>query len=179
MLFWKNCCQPLSFVCAFVLLTAGTTHADTDRYVGYYYPEPEAIETYCARVPNLPNMDKRRRIGFVIGIREGMADKPYESSYSVFAKGGDSNKLIIVARLDGYLQTIYRVRALLADLTTSARTTPIFQESGVAEELTFLDLLTLLGFESVTVSDGDIFSHQFKLQVADDASCTDVSLSAD
>ncbi len=142
-----------------------------DRYIGYYYPAPEEVEIYCARVPNLPNMDKRRRIGFIIGIRQGMNEKPYESSYSVFAKGAESTKLIIVARKDGYLGTIYRARALLADLTTSARTTPIFEESGAAENLTFLDLLTLLGFETITVSDGDKFSHQFRLQLDYDSDC--------
>ena len=141
-----------------------------DRYIGYYYPAPEKIETYCARVPPLPDMDKRRRVGFVIGIKEGMSNKPYDSAYSVFVKGGDSTKLIIVAKTDGYLETIYRVRALLADLTNSARTTPIFEESGAPENLTFLDLLTLLGFESVTISDGNKFTHQIKMrQLAEDA----------
>jgi hypothetical protein len=116
-------------------------------------------------------MDKRRRVGFVIGIKEGMANKPYESAYSVFVKGGNSTKLIIIAKTDGYLGTIYRVRALLADLTNSARTTPIFEESGAPENLTFLDLLTLLGFESVTVSDGDIFTHQIEMRQLTDGAC--------
>jgi len=149
--------------------------AKEDRYVGYYYPAPDAVELYCARVPALPNMNKRRRIGFVIGIREGMANKPYESAYAVFAKGEESRKLIIVAKRDGYLKTIYRARALLADLTTSVRTTPIFQESGAAENLTFLDLLTLLGFETITVSDGDKFAHQFNLQLQPDSACNNNS----
>ncbi|MCR9213248.1 MAG: molybdopterin-guanine dinucleotide biosynthesis protein A [Proteobacteria bacterium] len=162
------------FVTGLVVLgisPALSQETSNDRYIGYYYPAPEEVETYCARVPNLPNMDKRRRIGFIIGIRQGMNEKPFESSYSVFAKGEDSTKLIIVARRDGYLSTIYRARALLADLTTSARTTPIFEESGAAENLTFLDLLTLLGFETITVSDGDKFSHQFQLQLDYDSDC--------
>jgi hypothetical protein len=155
----------------FLALNSGTSDARTDRYVGYYYPQPAIIETYCARVPELPNMDKRRRIGFVIGIKEGMANKPYDSPYAVFAKGEESRKLMIIAKTDGHLQTIYRARALLADLTTSARTTPIFEESGRPENLTFLDLLTLLGFETVTLSDGDRFSHQIKMRLSDNGIC--------
>ncbi|MCF8466030.1 MAG: hypothetical protein K9G33_01370 [Sneathiella sp.] len=150
---------------------AFSASAKEDRYVGYYYPAPNRIEIYCARVPPLADMDKRRRIGFVIGIKEGMANKPYESAYSVFAKGDGSQKLIIVAKTEGYLKTIYRARALLADLTNSARTTPIFEESGAPENLTFLDLLTLLGFETITLSDGDSFTHQIEIHTREDKKC--------
>ncbi|MDF2365908.1 hypothetical protein [Sneathiella sp.] len=147
-----------------------TAAAAEDRYIGYYYPAPAEIETYCARVPALSGIDKRRRVGFVIGIKEGMSNKPYDSAYSVFVKGGESRKLIIVAKTDDHLETIYRVRALLADLTNSARTTPIFDESGAPENLTFLDLLALLGFESVTASDGNKFTHQIEIrQLTEDA----------
>jgi hypothetical protein len=61
------------------------------------------------------------------------------------------------------LGTIYRVRALLATLTASARMTPIFRENGVEDLLTFLDLLKMLGFKQITVSDGDKFAHQILL----------------
>lgn len=159
--------------CGMVMLciAAFPASAKEDRYIGYYYPAPDAVETYCARVPAMPNMDRRRRIGFIIGIHEGMVGKPYESAYAVFAKGGEARKLIIVAKQDGYLTTVYRVRALLADLTTSVRTMPVFDESGAAENLTFLDLLTILGFETITVSDGDKFAHQFRLQLQPGSNC--------
>jgi len=63
------------------------------------------------------------------------------------------------------------VRALLADLTNNARTTPIFEESGAPEELTFLDLLTLLDFTSLTVSDGIGFTHQIEMHPAPTTEC--------
>ena len=131
-----------------------------DRYIGYYYPAPGQIEIYCARVPILNDANKKRRVGFIIGIKEGMNKQPYESPYAVFAKGSDSAKLIVISKMDGYLETVYRARALLADLSTSARTTPIFANSRAPEELTFLDLISLLGFQSVTLSDGNSFAHQ-------------------
>ncbi len=131
-----------------------------DRYVGYYYPSPGQVEVYCARLPIINDISKKRRVGFIIGIKEGMNKQPYESPFTVFAKGGDSTKLIVIAKTDGYLDTVYRARALLADLSTSARTTPIFAKSKAPEELTFLDLISLLGFESVTLSNGDGFAHQ-------------------
>ncbi|WP_340151034.1 hypothetical protein [uncultured Sneathiella sp.] len=159
-----------------LLMLPPAASAEQDRYVGYYYPAPVQIEIYCARVSPLPDMDKRRRVGFVIGIKEGMANQPYESSYSVFVKGGESRKLIIVAKTDGHLKTIYRVRALLADLTNSARTTPIFEESGSPENLTFLDLITLLGFENITLSDGDRFTHKIEMWPNDNKKCKEQAL---
>ena len=142
-----------------------------DRYVGYYYPAPQQIEIYCSRIPTLQDVNKKRRVGFIIGIKTGMDKQPYQSPYSVFAKGGESTKLIIVSKRDGYLDTIYRARALLADLSVSARTTPIFASSGVAENLTFLDLISTLGFESVTLSDGASFSHQVIILMATHPQC--------
>ncbi|MBE7638433.1 molybdopterin-guanine dinucleotide biosynthesis protein A [Sneathiella sp. P13V-1] len=140
---------------------ANSSYAQTnDRYIGYYYPAPQQIEAYCARVPTLKDVNKKRRVGFIIGIKSGQQNQQYESPYSVFAKGGQSTKLMIISKQEGYLNTIYRARALLADLSVSARTTPIFAKSGVAESLTFLDLISTMGFESVTLSDGASFSHQ-------------------
>jgi len=83
---------------------------------------------------------------------------------SVFAKGDDAEKLIIVAMEPGRLDTIYRVRAYLAALTSEARQTQIFREHQVEEIFTFLDLLKLLGFERLTVSDGDTFAHQVDIE---------------
>ncbi len=45
-------------------------------------------------------------------------------------------------------------------MTTMARLSPFFQQHTVAEDATFFDLLKLLGFQSVTVSDGDKITHQ-------------------
>ena len=135
-----------------------------DRYVGYYYPKPAAIEVYRARARTLPEADRRRRIGFVVGVVNQMRQRPYAPEYAFFAKGGKAHKLIIVSNRAGRLNTIYRVRALLATLTSVARTTPIFREYNVEDYFTFLDLAKMLGFELVTVSDGDTFTHQIVLE---------------
>ncbi|MCE7897559.1 MAG: hypothetical protein DYH19_12425, partial [Gammaproteobacteria bacterium PRO8] len=84
----------------------------------------------------------------------------YAPPYAVFAKGNDSEKLIIVGLRDGELNTIYRARALLATFTAVARATSFFQQNTQPDEATFLDLLKLLGFRQVTISDGHDFAHQ-------------------
>jgi hypothetical protein len=49
-------------------------------------------------------------------------------------------------------------------MTTMARLSPFFQEHTVAEDSTFFDLLKLLGFSSVTITDGDKSSHQVTIK---------------
>lgn len=159
----------------FLTLTAGGISSQAqvtgDRYVGYYYPAPQRVEVYCARVSPFPDVDKKRRVGFIIGIKAGMTEQSYASPYAVFSKGAHATKLLIISKQDGYLDTVYRARALLADLSTSARSTPVFTKTGAAEELTFLDLITMLGFKSVTLSDGNNFSHQVILLPVQNEKC--------
>ena len=131
-----------------------------DHHEGYYYPKPGSFEHYPARVYTLPESDRVRRQAFVIGLTKQLVSGQYAPSYAIFCKGDASDKLIIVALGDGQLNTIYRARALLATFTAVARSTPFFQQNTQPDEATFLDLLKLLGFKRVTVSDGRDFAHQ-------------------
>ena len=131
-----------------------------DLHEGYYYPKPQSIEHYAARVYELPDSDRARRQSFVIGLTKQLVGGQYAPSYAIFAKGNASEKLIIVALADGQLNTIYRARALLATFTSVARATTFFQQNTQPDDATFLDLLKLLGFKQVTISDGRAFTHQ-------------------
>ena len=82
----------------------------------------------------------------------------------MFAKGLQAQKLIIVSNYAGQLDTIYRVRAMLANLTSTARTLPIFLGFSVEDKLNFFDLGKMLGFKRITISDGDKFAHQVILK---------------
>jgi len=142
---------------------AGAAAAE-DRHAGYYYPPPQTIETYRARTETLADSDRTRRVGFVVELTREMLHKPYPPDYVVFAKGDDAEKLLIVALKDGVLDTVYRARALLAMLTAVARGTPLFAQIGGEETLTFFDLLKILGFAQLTISDGDRFAHQVTIE---------------
>jgi hypothetical protein len=146
-----------------VVVLASPGRAD-DRHVGYYYPRPQVIEIYQTRGETLPDSDRTRRIGFVVGLTRQMLDKPYSPEFAVFAKGEDAEKLLIVALKDDVIDTIYRARALLAMLTSVARATPLFQDVGVADYFTFFDLLDMMGFRQLTISDGDGFAHQVQFE---------------
>jgi len=135
-----------------------------DRYVGYYYPKPTSTEVFESQMQTISTMDRPQRIQFVTIVSQGTIQAAYRVPYAVFAKGDKGDKMIIVGMQAGELNTVYRMRALLANLTTMSRLSPFFQEKTVAEDATFFDLLKLLGFQSVTITDGEKVTHQVTIK---------------
>ncbi len=154
------------YVCGIFLLASGIcgSAVGADRHVGYYYPPPKQVEIYKSRAQVLPEANQLRRIGFVTAITHENLKRPYPPQTVFFAKGERSEKLIIVALKSDVLDTIFRVRAYLASLTAVARTTEAFRDSQAEEILTFFDLVRMLGFEQITISNGNAFSHQVKFE---------------
>jgi hypothetical protein len=159
----------MRFVLAAVLVVIGSVALGAhsvvaqdavDRHEGYYYPETASQETYVARAVTLPQATRESRIGFVTGMTAQQLKAPFPPQFAIFAKGDEAQKLIIVALNDTAIGTVYRARALLAQLTAQVRTTQFFQELGVADFFTFFDMAKMMGFEQITISDGDRFSHQ-------------------
>ena len=127
---------------------------------GYYYPKPQTLEHFVSSAVTLPESDKVRRQSFVIGMTKQLLDGKYAPGFAIFAKGNQSEKLIIVGMIDGQINTVYRARALLAELTAVARSTPFFQQNTQPEQATFFDFMKLLGFHQITITDGQAFAHQ-------------------
>jgi len=154
------------FVCVSVASRAAGVAAETDsdRHAGYYYPDKVTHEIYEARAKVLPGSDRNRRIAFVTGVTAQQTKEPYPPVTGMFAKGTEAQKLILISLQEGRMNTIYRARAVLAMLTATARTTPVFADLDPKSEYTFLDLLKLLGFEQITVSDGRSFAHQIQIR---------------
>lgn len=151
-------------VLALVLAMAAAGARADDRHAGYYYPPPTSTETYEARALTLADSDRARRIGFVTLLTKQLLGQPYPPEFAVFAKGEDAEKLIIVGLQDGRLDTIYRARALFANLTAVARDSELFRDYGVEDLFTFFDLCKLLGFTQITISDGKAFAHQVTIK---------------
>ena len=125
--------------------------AEEDRYIGYYYPKPNSTEIYQSAMQTIQGVDRAQRVQFVTVVSQGTIQSSYRVPYSVFVKGEKADKMIIVGLAPNEFGTIYRMRALLANMTTMSRLSPFFQERTVAEDATFFDLLKLLGFTSVTI----------------------------
>jgi hypothetical protein len=147
-----------------VFLSIAGARADSDRHAGYYYPEPQTREVYVARSRTLPEANRALRIGFVTGTTLQQFDHPYPPQVAIFAKGTEAEKLIIVALVDGRLDTLYRARAVFANMTAAARQLPAFAEMGVQDFFTFFDLAKMLGFKQITISNGRDFAHQVKIK---------------
>src|SRR4030095_7300714 len=100
----------------------------------------------------IESMDRQQRIQFVTVVSQGTLQSAYRVPYAVFAKGDKADKMIIVGMQQGELNTVFRMRALLANMTTMSRLSPFFQERTVSEDATFFDLLKLLGFRELTIT---------------------------
>ncbi|MFO1081346.1 MAG: hypothetical protein U1E23_12075 [Reyranellaceae bacterium] len=135
-----------------------------DRYVGYYYPKPTSTETFESTMQTIAGADRAQRVQFVTVVSQGTIQSAYRVPYAVFIKGEKADKMIIVGMQQGELNTIYRMRALLANMTTMSRLSPFFQERTVAEDATFFDLLKLLGIHELTITDGEKLTHQVTIK---------------
>jgi len=146
------------------LLSLSISVSANDRHSGYYYSEPQSEETYQAPLPTFQGVNRLSRVGFVTQLDQQQKQKPYPPLYHMFAKGGDAEKLIIVATEEGRYNTLYRIRGLLASMTADARTSPLFSKIGNVEQLNFFDLLKMAGFKQLVVSNGKDVSHRVTLQ---------------
>jgi hypothetical protein len=157
-------CIWLAALLALGLSAAPAAAAEDDRHAGYYYPEPTSSEVYDARAYTLPEASRKLRIAFVTGITTEQNKAPYPPQAAIFAKGSEAEKLIIVALEEGRIDTVYRARAIFAQMTAVARLLPVFSELGVEDYFTFFDLAKMLGFEQITISNGREFAHQVTVQ---------------
>ncbi len=132
----------ISLAAALALVT-GSAAAQTagDKYIGYYYPAPTSSESYESSLQPLPNIDKAQRVVFFTIVAQGTLQSAYRVPYAVFTKGDRSDHMIIVALQGGEMATIYRIRAVLANMTTMARLSSFFTERTVAEDANFFDHL--------------------------------------
>ena len=147
----------------FAGLLVSTVNAE-DRHVGYYYPEPQTEETYTSPAPPIPGVSRRSRTAFVVGLDQIQKNRHYAPGYHMYAKGKHAEKLIIAATEEGRYNTFFRLRALIASMSSDARTSPLFAKLGNVEHLNFLDLCRMAGFERLTITNGKDIAHRIILK---------------
>ena len=135
-----------------------------DRHETYYYPKISSHETYISRARFDPTINRKERIGFTVAINTLQAQAPYPPNYALFTKGDEAQKMILIGLDEEIFASLYRIRAVLAQMTARARGTDLLRELHVEDLFTFLDVLKLLGFAQLTISDGVNIAHQIKIE---------------
>lgn len=147
----------IALLCA--LFVAGTVAAQ-DRYVGYYYPDVTSEETFDRVVRDGGGAGKPVRIDFVNVLTSAQLESPESPRFVFFAKGEDADTLILIALDDEVFSTLYRARAIMAQLTVAVRQGGFFQQEELQYVATFYDLLQLMHFEELVISDGADWTHK-------------------
>ncbi|MBE9475940.1 MAG: hypothetical protein IME92_02270 [Proteobacteria bacterium] len=147
---------------AIILITFAniTVAQGIDTNEGYYYPKVTSQEAFNRVLLTSPKADKDVRTGFATSITLAQLAAPESPRYVIFAKGGDAEKLVIIALDDQVFLTLYRARAVLAQLTSNLRGNNFLGKQDLKDEGTFYDLLQLMQFKTLVISDGATWAHR-------------------
>ena len=154
----RNLCAPLLVMLMATPLTA------QPRHEGYYYPAVTSTEVFDRVLEITPPANRDIRIEFATMLTISQREVPYAPRYSAFAKGADADSLIIVALDDDVFRTLYRARAVMARVTSNIRATEFFMAQGLQFSGTFYDMLQILQFNSLTLTDGESWTHQVQFK---------------
>jgi hypothetical protein len=125
----------------------------------YYYPTVSSEETFSREIALVPIPRRAVRVGLITQITKAQLAAPESPRFVIFAKGDQAQHMIIVALDDEVFKTIYRARAVLAQLTSNVRGADFFTND-IQDYATWFDLAQMLGFDDLVISDGATWSHR-------------------
>lgn len=127
---------------------------------GYYYPAITSTEDFTRVIPSPRVANRFVRVDFVTQLTRGQLSASSTPRFAVFAKGATANHLVIIGLHDDTFATLFRARAVMAQMTANVRSLPMFEGGNLQFFVTFYDLLQLLEFDTLVLSDGRGWSHQ-------------------
>ena len=134
--------------------------AAQDRHEGYYYPPVTSTEVFDRVIRETDRASKVARIDFVQSLTQSQLSAPEAPQFIFFAKGEDARDLIVVALNDDVFASLYRARAVMAQVTVNVRQGSFFVEQNLQFVATFYDLLQILEFDTLVLSDGTSWAHK-------------------
>ncbi len=152
--------RPIFVRLAALCLTLAPAAGAADKQEGYYYPPVTSEEEFDRAIITAPPSNQNLRVGFVTTVTKAQLEAPESPRFVMFAKGEGSRRLIMVALDDQVFKTLFRARAVMAQFTSNLRNTEFFEQQGLSTAGTFYDMLQILDFESLTISDGETWSHR-------------------
>lgn len=135
-----------------------------DRREGYYYPPITSEEVFDRTIAHAPKAGGSVRTAFITELTKGQLNSPTKPRIAIFGKGGETQHLIVVALDDDIFSTLFRARAVMAQLTSHARTTPLFKKNNIQFGATWYDLAKILGFKDIILTDGKEWSHKIVIK---------------
>ncbi|MEL6451754.1 MAG: hypothetical protein AAFQ19_10875 [Pseudomonadota bacterium] len=131
-----------------------------ERYEGYYYPDVTSQEQFTRVIREGQAASKAVRVDFVTNLTAAQLAAPESPRFVFFAKGSDARHLNVIALDDDVFSTLYRARAVLAQMTSNMRNNDYFRAQGLEFVATFYDLLQIMEFDTLVISDGETWAHQ-------------------
>ncbi|WP_299703497.1 hypothetical protein [uncultured Tateyamaria sp.] len=131
-----------------------------ERYEGYYYPEVTSTEDFTRVIRQAPDSSKGVRVEFVTNLTVAQLAAPESPRFVFFAKGADAKHLTVIALDDEVFSSLFRARAVLAQMTSNMRNNDFFRAQELQFVATFFDLLQLMEFDTLVISDGESWAHQ-------------------
>jgi len=147
-------------IAVFLLHAGGALAQNTDLSTGYYFPAITSQETFNRILVKTQTSGRDVRVGFITSITMAQLEAPESPRFVVFAKGTQAEKLIIVALDDEIFKTLYRARAILAQLTSNVRANFFAGQEDLERTATFFDLLQMMQFKSLVITDGENWAHK-------------------
>lgn len=147
-----------------LLIFASVAHANVyETSDGYYYPQITSTEEFDRVLVQTPDPAKDVRIDFVNSVTKASVESQSAPQFVFFAKGEFAQKLYIIAVNDEVFKTIYRARAVLARTTSILRSGNFLAKQDLQSIGTFFDLLQIMHFKTLVISDGETWAHKVTL----------------
>jgi hypothetical protein len=102
-------------------------------------------------------------VSFVTTLTISQLKAPESPRFVFFAKGDDAKHLNVIALDDEVFSTLFRARALLAQMTSNMRNNDFFIDQNLEFSATFYDFLQFMEFDTLVISDGETWAHQVTL----------------
>ncbi len=149
----------MSFLTIFLLLSSAVMAEDR-----LYFPKPSVTRTVIAQSGLIQEASPLNRQNLADFMNVEISNRPYPPHMSVQVLGVKGEALLITAHQNDFINSTYRAEAAMARFSSLTRTMPVFVQSGIGPYVNFTDMLAMLGFKALILSDGVAFAYQVNIQ---------------
>ncbi|MEM6625544.1 MAG: hypothetical protein AAGB25_01850 [Pseudomonadota bacterium] len=143
---------------------AAETSAGVGLEAGYHYPAPQGVETATTIVSQAEKPPFEVRVQIVTAIATANAARPYPPVFFSILEGAERDTLVLLDMGGANIDTVYKARGLVSEVSALMRNNPLFSQYGVENYASIFDMLKIWGFEKLVITNGDDFAHAFLIE---------------